>query len=113
MIFNTFVGLILPPEIKGEYLRLSKYLEILGLKPPLINYIPHITLYFLGNQEEKNIPEIKMILQSKNHILDNNYIETGEIEMFWHKNQAIIVFSLINCEFIYTLNTELEKALNI
>src|SRR3989344_5690460 len=91
MYRNVFIGIPLPRNISKKYTSLLKKLKRPGIWQELEveSYekdIPHITLYFLGNQEE-DVEKVKKLLLNSELIIRNIEIN---LKSFYFEKRAFV-----------------------
>ncbi|HLB51522.1 2'-5' RNA ligase [candidate division WWE3 bacterium RIFCSPHIGHO2_12_FULL_38_15] len=116
MYRNAFVGVLLPNNIAKKYISLLKKLKGSGNisdveLESLENDIPHITLYFLGDQSEEGINKINKTLSDLDLILKNIKIEIDGLGMFKKQNDSVAYLKVRKTKELSGLYTSLEKNL--
>ena len=116
MYRNVYIGIPLPEDITKKYINLLNKLK----KPAILpesevesyeNDIPHITLYFLGNQLEEGVEKIKESLLNIDIKIRNNEINIGGFGIFKKKERSIAYLRIRKTKELTALYKNLEENL--
>ena len=115
MYRNVFIGIPLPRNISKKYTSPLKKLKRPGIWQELEveSYekdIPHITLYFLGNQEE-DVEKVKKLLLNSELIIRNIEINIGGFGIFKKGEESVAYLRVRKTKELAALYKNLERNL--
>jgi len=113
---SSFIGVPLPNKYEGDFLNLLTEIRQISPLAKLVDCnTPHITLYYLGKQNEKTLlGEIRNVVESNIDVIRGKEIHVGGSGMFIEDTSSRVLYLGVNPmeplqEFVNKVSIELNR----